>query len=98
MIMEHVSLDCNRVRDGATVVGNKEDEYRRLARECLRVPHTIVTEEARLALVEMARVWTRLAEEQDTARLPTINDGPSQQSVVQQQQQQIHPKKEEGGK
>jgi hypothetical protein len=49
------------VRDGATVVGNKEDEYRRVASKCLRLAHTVVTEEARLPLVEMARVWTRLA-------------------------------------
>jgi hypothetical protein len=74
------------VRDGATVVGNKEDEYRRLARECLRVAHTIVTEEARLALVEMARVWTRLA---DDALLLA-------QPVVQQQQQQQSQPKDDG--
>jgi hypothetical protein len=42
---------------------------------------TVATEEARRALIEMARVWTRLADE--TAR-----------PLVQQQQQQVQPKDE----
>jgi hypothetical protein len=45
-----------------------------------------VTEEARLALVEMARVWTRLA---DDALLRA-------QPVVQQQQQQQSQPKDDG--
>jgi hypothetical protein len=32
----------------------------RLARECLSIAHSSWTEKARLTLVEMARVWTRL--------------------------------------
>ena len=68
---------------------NRASEYRRLARECLRLAQTIATEEARLALVEMARVWTRLAEEQDVSYRPMLED--CQPAV--QQQQQILPKK-----
>ena len=44
--------------------------------------HTIVTEEARLALVEMARVWTRLADDALLRAQPEV-------------QQQLQPK--EGG-
>jgi hypothetical protein len=48
---------------------------------------TIATEEARSALIEMARVWSRLADEQDTAPLP-ISIAKGNQQVIQQQQQQ----------
>ena len=71
---------------------NRASEYRRLARECLRVAQTIATEEARLALVEMARVWTRLAEEQDVPWRP-MPMPENCRPAVQQQQQQILPKK-----
>ena len=67
-------------------MGSRADEYRRLAWECLQlIVHTIATEEARLALVEMARVWTRLADEQEAA----LRGEPV---VLQQQQQQPQPK------
>ena len=73
---------------------NRADEYRRLARECLAMVRTPSTEEARSSLIEMARVWTRLADEQDAAfRLtPTVDE---YHAVVVQQQQQIRPKNEE---
>jgi hypothetical protein len=61
-------------------MSGRSDEYRRLARECLAIAARIVTQEARSALIEMARVWSRLADEQD-AVLP-------RQPAVQQQQQQ----------
>jgi hypothetical protein len=41
------------------------EKYRELARECLRVASTTITAESRSLLVEMARVWTRLADEQN---------------------------------
>jgi len=65
---------------------NRASEYRRLARECLRLAQTIATEEARLALVEMARVWTRLADEQDVTFQPVPMRGGYQPAVQQQQQ------------
>ena len=70
---------------------NRASEYGRLARECLRVAQTIATEEARFALVEMARVWTRLAEEQDVSWRPMPMPEDCRSAV--QQQQQILPKK-----
>ena len=65
---------------------NRASEYRRLARECLRLAQTIATKEARLALVEMARVWTRLAEEQDVPYRPMPMPEDCQPAVQQQQQ------------
>jgi hypothetical protein len=44
---------------------HRGDKYRELARECLRLASTFVTAEARSLLVEMARVWTRLADDHD---------------------------------
>jgi hypothetical protein len=53
--------------------------YRRLARECIALANTIATEQARATLVEMAQVWTRLAQSHDAR-------------PAMQQQQQIQPK------
>jgi hypothetical protein len=50
----------------------RADEYRRLARECLATARTISTGETRTALIDMARIWTRLAEEQDAVIAPNI--------------------------
>jgi len=58
---------------------NRAEEYRRLAGDCLRLVASVATEEARAALVEMARVWSRLA------------DAPPEPVVQQQQQQQQVP-------
>jgi hypothetical protein len=63
----------------------RAEQYRRLARECLRLVATVATEEARALLIEMARVWTRLAAEQAPSIAPGSPDGP--QPAVQQQQQ-----------
>jgi hypothetical protein len=66
------------------VVASREAEYRRLARECLEMARTVTTENARAALIEMAQVWQRLAEEQEAS------------AASAQQQQQIQPKKGNG--
>jgi hypothetical protein len=73
-------------------LNKRADEYRRLARECLRVSKTVATEEAKLALIEMARVWTRLADEQRAALPPILPSRGSQ--PVMQQQQEVQPKKD----
>jgi hypothetical protein len=77
---------------------NRADGYRRLARECLALARTTSTEEARLTLVEMARVWSRLADEQDEKLPPTLMVDGYQPVVQQQQQQQVQPKKDAAGK
>jgi hypothetical protein len=68
-------------------MAERKDEYRRLARECLSLAQTTSGEESRLTLFEMARVWTRLADELDV---------PSQLAglVGRQQQQQLQPDKD----
>jgi hypothetical protein len=44
--------------------------YRRLARECLEMARTIsMNADSRAALIEMAQVWTRLAEQQEAASI-----------------------------
>jgi hypothetical protein len=69
-------------RGAVRIVEGRAEEYRRLARDCLALMTTVATEEARRALIEMARVWARLADE-------------VAQPLVQQQQQQLQPKKDE---
>jgi hypothetical protein len=53
---------------------------------------TIATEETRAALIEMAQVWLRLAEEQEAFPPPSASEEPR---PAVQQQQQIQPKKDE---
>jgi len=84
--MARCSLDSYRVPDGGRAVpDNRVMQYRRLAAECLRLAPTVGTEQARRALLEMARVWTRLANEQDAAVWSERTGEPA--SVVLQQQQ-----------
>jgi hypothetical protein len=59
---------------------SRAEEYRRLARDCLEMVKTVSSEQARQGLIEMARVWARLADQQASA-------------PVFQQQQQQQPKK-----
>src|SRR5262245_12423719 len=81
---------CSR-RTGE-VVTSKAEDYRRRARACLLMAGTIADDETRAALVEMAQVWTRLADEQEAAVRPSVV---AQSSPVMQQQQQIQSKKTE---
>jgi hypothetical protein len=56
----------------------------------LRLVATFSTEEARSILIEMARVWSRLADQRDQAPAPVLASE-SLQPVVQQQQQKQRP-------
>jgi hypothetical protein len=79
---------------GATIVADdRVAELRRLASQCLRVSYGMSTEEGRLALIEMARVWSRLADEQEAAALPPAAM-PKGSRPVMQQQEQVPPKKD----
>ena len=78
---------------GRRLPNDRATEYRRLARDCLRLLQTFSNEEARAALIEMARVWTRLAEEQDAAFQPMPMSEGSQ--PVMQQQEQVQPEKKD---
>jgi hypothetical protein len=71
------------------------EHYRRLAQACLEMAATIPEGEGREDLIEMARVWTRLAE-----TYPEDNSKPSgasseTQPVMQQQQQEVRPEKDD---
>jgi len=44
------------------------EEYRRYARECLELASSARGQRARAALHHMARVWVRLAQEEEEAR------------------------------
>jgi len=43
----------------------KSEQYRRFARECMEMAGMFVSERARAALVHMAQVWLRLADEKE---------------------------------
>ena len=84
--VRHVADDRGRF------VTSKAEDYRRRARACLLMAGTIADDSTRAALVEMAQVWTRLADEDAAgARPDTIAESPP----VMQQQQQIQSKKKE---
>jgi len=70
------------------------EHYRRLAQECLEMVPTIEDEESRASLIEMARVWIRLAESyEDDKSIPTA--ATKETRLVIQQQEQAQPKKNE---
>jgi len=74
---------------------NKESvsaHYRRLAEQCLEIAPTIQDEESRAALIEMARVWMRLAE---TYRESIPPAAAKETGPVTQQQKQVQPKKDD---
>ena len=77
----------------------RAEEYRRVARECLVAARSASTEEARDTLLEMARNWFRLAQEQDDENANVEGSVPppaaaESQPVAQQQQQPKNDKKE----
>lgn len=76
---------------------NKESvsaHYRRLAEQCLEIVPTIQDQESRAALVEMARVWMRLAESYRADK--SIPPAPTKETrPVIQQQEQVQPKKDD---
>ena len=77
---------------GIVILPNRAAQYRRLARECLALVQSMSSEDARRSLIEMARVWTRLADEQAMALPPMPRPEGSQPAV--QQQQQVQPEKD----
>jgi hypothetical protein len=45
---------------------DKSDQYRRFAQECLEIARTTDSEQTRVALLQMAQVWFRLAEARES--------------------------------
>ena len=73
----------------------RAEEYRRLARECLKTARTVSTEETRTALIARAEALFRLAEEQEHESANINSPPPSavddRPVAQQQQQQQVQP-------
>jgi hypothetical protein len=67
--------------------------YRRLAQQCLDLLAGISHPETRVALLERAQTWTRLAEEYE-ARI--ARNAASEVQPAAQQQQQVQPKEPQG--
>jgi hypothetical protein len=64
------------------------ERYRRLARECLKVANTFPQDEQRDALLQMAQVWQRLADQyKDSTPAFSLSAAAAEQPAVQQQQQ-----------
>jgi hypothetical protein len=69
---------------------NKEsadEQYRRLAQECLEMAPSIEDQEGRAALIEMARVWLRLAESYKANNSIPPAATKDTRPVIQEQQQ-----------
>jgi hypothetical protein len=88
--------------NGATVVAaNREEQYRRLARECLENAQTFPLGKWRTALLQMAQVWQRLADEGNhgpNREVPLRQPTTEQIRPAVQQQQQIQPQNDESRK
>jgi len=48
-------------------VANRADQYWQLAQDCFKLAATVPAGEARRTLLDMAREWQRLADEQEHA-------------------------------
>jgi hypothetical protein len=48
-------------------VANRADQYWQLAQDCFKLASTVPAREARSTLLDMAREWQRLADEQEHA-------------------------------
>ena len=72
---------------------NPSARYRRLAREALGAANAMAPGENRDALLQMAQVWERLADQRadSTAALLRSAEGEEQPAMQQQQQQQVQP-------
>ena len=67
--------------------------YRRLAAECLEVAYTFSAGDRRTALLQMAQVWHRLADDYEGST-PRFFRPSAGEALPMQQQQQAQPKDE----
>jgi hypothetical protein len=52
---------------------DKSEEYRRFAEECVQIARSAKSPQSRAALLQMAQVWFRLAQEHVSDAAKTIN-------------------------
>ncbi len=102
----HRMVDCIRVASSGAAPTRRvltmpdrskesvSEHYRRLAQECLEMVPTIEDEDSRASLIEMARVWIRLATsyEDDTSMPPAAT---KETRPAIQQQEQAQPKNDD---
>ena len=69
--------------------------YRRLARDCLDIANTFLPGEQRDALLQMAQVWQRLADQYKDSAPPFPLSAAAAEQPVMQQQQQVQPEDDE---
>jgi hypothetical protein len=76
------------------VVTSRAEEFRQLARECLDGARAVQNEDGRTALLQMAQVWLRLADEQAdaTEQLGERAPPPTTETAQPPAQQQTRPK------
>jgi hypothetical protein len=73
---------------------NPSERYRRLATQCLEVANTFQPSRQRSALLQMAQVWQRLADQYEGSTPPFSLSAAAAEQPVMQQQQQVQPKNE----
>jgi hypothetical protein len=71
------------------------ERYRRLAAECLHALNNVSRGDHRDALLQMAQVWQRLADQCDEATPPVSQPAAPQPTMQQQQQVQPDDEKKE---
>jgi hypothetical protein len=62
-----VVLNRNAIFRVRHAMASRADQYRQLAQDCLRLAHEVPSGPPRDNLMDMAREWERLADEQDRA-------------------------------
>jgi hypothetical protein len=67
------------------------ERYRRLAAECLDVANNFPRGDHRDALLQMAQVWQRLADQYEDATPPFSQSRTAGEHPAMQQQQQVQP-------
>jgi len=68
--------------------------YRQLAQECSEVAATFPAGDQRDALLQMAQVWQRLADQYEASTPAFSPSAAAAEQPVMQQQQQVQPKNE----
>ena len=69
-------------------MASRADQYRRLAQECQRIAEAHPPfSSSRISLLDMARVWERLAQEETDTIPPVLGSIEPERPAMQQQQQ-----------
>jgi hypothetical protein len=77
-----IRLRCARAHIGERVMPESDDakEYRRCAQECVKIANTMSHSAHRVALLEMAQAWMKLAEKAGNKPTGVIYEAPPAES------------------